>query len=97
MARLHDGAIKQSLGTFSHSNDGVFDTITYKIACTDKYIYTKGDSSHLLPNPYLAVIVLDSVHQLEDEHVSSDQAVGDPNLVELLAGVSVASLEEEIT
>ena len=66
-----------------------------------RLIYTiKGDCSHLLAHPYLeplvvlAVLVHDSVHQLEVEHVG-DQAVGDPIFGELIAGVPVASLKRK--
>jgi hypothetical protein len=59
-----------------------------------RYIYNKGDSSHLA-NPYLeplvvlAVIIRDNGHQLEVEHTDDDQAVDGPISGELQAGVPV--------
>ena len=67
-----------------------------------RYIYNKGDSSHLLANPYLeplvvlAVVVRDDVHQLEVEHADDDQAVDDPIFGELQAGVPVLVWKNKI-
>ena len=59
------------------------------IYITKSILHTCWLSPYLEPLVVLAVAVLDGVHQLEVEHADIDQAVDDPLLGELQAGVPV--------